>query len=371
MSKASPASDLGPELRCDERVRVRSAEQILATLDANGELEGLPFMPEMLRFCGQVLRVERSAHKTCDTITGASLGRRLERSVHLASSRCDGAAHGGCQAQCLLFWKQAWLERVEPARSSWSWRLLSGAGRAPGAAGSPHGACRLETLRGRAAEPAASDPAGPSYRCQATRLLAATTPLAWWEPTQYLRDWLSGNVALWTLLRAMLLRVLYRFAILWRGYELKVSLYDLVARITGARSWPYAVGTQSGKTPSDKLDLQPGEWVEIKSHDEILETLNGRMNRGMGFAPEMVQYCGQRYRVAARVDKIINEKTGKMLRMKNDCIILDGVVCKSDCSENRLFCPRKIYAYWREIWLRRVDAGQEPGARGSSTSFRA
>jgi hypothetical protein len=29
--------------------------------------------------------------------------------VHLSDLRCDGSAHAGCQAGCLLFWKEAWL----------------------------------------------------------------------------------------------------------------------------------------------------------------------------------------------------------------------------------------------------------------------
>ena len=41
-------------------------------------------------------------------------------------------------------------------------------------------------------------------------------------------------------------------------------------------------------------------------------------------------------------------------------IVLDGVVCKGEYSAKRLMCPRRITAYWREIWLRRVDDGTPP-----------
>ena len=54
-------------LRAGERVRVRPAAEILETLDAHGVVNGLPFMPEMLEYCGRELRVFKSAHKTCDT----------------------------------------------------------------------------------------------------------------------------------------------------------------------------------------------------------------------------------------------------------------------------------------------------------------
>jgi hypothetical protein len=55
------------------------------------------------------------------------------------------------------------------------------------------------------------------------------------------------------------------------------------------------------------------------------------------------------------VTKIIDERTGKMRRMKTPSVILDSVVCQSRYSECRLFCPRSIYSYWREIWLERVE----------------
>jgi len=54
-----------------------------------------------------------------------------------------------------------------------------------------------------------------------------------------------------------------------------------------------------------------------------------------------------------------------MRKMKNDCIILEDVICRSECSEKRMFCPRGIFPYWREIWLRRATG--EPPAPGGRT----
>ena len=45
--------------RAGEFVEVRSAAEILATLDEDGCVDGMPFMPEMLQFCGRRLRVRR------------------------------------------------------------------------------------------------------------------------------------------------------------------------------------------------------------------------------------------------------------------------------------------------------------------------
>src|SRR5689334_21416402 len=98
--------------RVGDWVEVRSAAEILATLDQEARLDGLPFMPEMLQFCGKRFRVGASAHKTCDTISTFK-GRRMRDAVHLAGLRCDGQGHGGCQASCLIFWKHAWLKPAD------------------------------------------------------------------------------------------------------------------------------------------------------------------------------------------------------------------------------------------------------------------
>ena len=76
-------------LRVGDLVEVRSAEEIMATLDERGELENLPFMPEMLEFCGQRLTVHKVAHKLCDTITRTGI-HKMDNAVHLTGSRCDG-----------------------------------------------------------------------------------------------------------------------------------------------------------------------------------------------------------------------------------------------------------------------------------------
>jgi hypothetical protein len=112
----------------------------------------------------------------------------------------------------------------------------------------------------------------------------------------------------------------------------------------------------------------PGEVVQIKSHEEILGTVNEHWrNRGLSFDPEMAKYCGGKYRVLSRVERLINEKTGEMMRMANECIILDGVTCGAHFSEKRVFCPRALYSFWREIWLKRTDQKPDPQSKEFET----
>ncbi|MEO2047112.1 MAG: hypothetical protein ABGX16_11125 [Pirellulales bacterium] len=94
--------------------------------------------------------------------------------------------------------------------------------------------------------------------------------------------------------------------------------------------------------------------IKVNQLDEIVDTLDlSNRNRGMKFDKEMSIYCSERHRVLQRVERIINENTGEMIELSNDCIMLEGVVCRSKYSERRIGCPRAIYCYWREAWLRR------------------
>ena len=108
-SRIHGGSSVMSQLKEGNWVEVRSKEEILSSLDKDGRLEGLPFMPQMFQYCGRRFKVFKRAHKTCDTVSGNTVGRKLSKGVHL-DLRCDGQVYGGCQAACLIFWKEAWLK---------------------------------------------------------------------------------------------------------------------------------------------------------------------------------------------------------------------------------------------------------------------
>jgi hypothetical protein len=337
---------------------VRSKEEILQTLDKSGQLEGLPFMPEMEEFCGRRFRVFKRAHKTCDPPNGLE-GRRMLRAVHLAELRCSGAAHGGCQARCLLFWKDAWLKRIgDDTEAGVCTQRRPPAGAQHVGAGR---GCTAEDVvagtRRQAEEPTSGEPV---YICQSTELAQATEPLRWWDLRQYAEDYKSGNVRLSQMLAGLVLPLYSQVVSAGLGLGAVLRwIYDSIQRTYGGTPYPLRFGKvpRGARTPSVKLDLQAGDLVEVRKYKDILSTITEEgHNRGMIFDAEMVPYCGGTYRVLARVSKIINEKTGKMHHLKSDCIMLDGVVCRASYARYRRFCPRSIYPYWREIWLRRVAA---------------
>jgi hypothetical protein len=59
--------------------------------------------------------------------------------------------------------------------------------------------------------------------------------------------------------------------------------------------------------------LRPGDMVEVLSAQEIFSTLDGQdKNRGLRFTREMQKFCGKRFRVYKKLDKIILEATGEL-----------------------------------------------------------
>lgn len=344
-------------LHAGDAVRVGSLKQIRATLDANGCLDGLPFMPEMVKYCSRRSRVRKRAHKTCDTLYGLGGLRVLVPAVHLDDQRCDGSAHGGCQASCLLFWHEAWLESVpDAARDQVGEVTVSVPGMTqPTAAALPElwsvSAASGETI----------------YKCQATAAPAFTTALSAKDLRQYAEDLSSGNVSLremfWGAFHA-LFRKLMQTGI---GYRYVVATYNWVQARRAAPPNPYVAGTLT-KTPVEVLDLKIGEWVRIKPFNDIMATLDARnRNRGLWFVPEeMGQFCGEVARVTKRIDRLIDEKSGRMLVPKTSSVVLDGIYCTGTTVAKRLNCPRASALFWREIWLERVAPGEIPPDRAAA-----
>jgi hypothetical protein len=326
-----------PAYRRGDAVRVRSTEEILATLDPKGCVDGMPFMPEMLQYTGQEFAVSASAHKTCDAIDLTGTSRGMDRMVHLDGLRCDGSAHGGCQAGCLLFWREEWLEPVSHARAGRTATPPSPAAASP----RPVTTDRLQELTQH------TDHAGETvYRCQATEQLRASRHISGLDPRQYLSDVRTRNVRMRTVLAGLAVLAFNRLQALSRR-----SLPGWL-RIRDGASYPFYRGTGSGhRTPA--VDFLPGDLVQVRDKPEIMATLHPDTsnNGGLWFDPEMVPVCGRQAVVERKVERIINESTGKMRKLR-DCYVLQGVICTGFY---RKFCQRAVPMYWRSAWLRRIE----------------
>jgi hypothetical protein len=203
----------------------------------------------------------------------------------------------------------------------------------------------LERLVSRNVETTASTADEPVFRCQGTDWFDASQPVGWWNLRSFAREWTSGNVSLWQLSKKMALVVLGEI-----GRRLRL--------IPRHRTMPHDPSGEPIETPPPR-GLEPGTLVQIRSGEEIAPTLDARgYNKGLWFDPnEMAPYFGKTFPVRGKVERFIDEKTGKVVQLKRDCYILDGVACSGDRSDGRWFCQRAIFSWWREAWLRPVLDG--------------
>ncbi|NPV63882.1 MAG: hypothetical protein HPY61_14875 [Methanotrichaceae archaeon] len=132
-------------------------------------------------------------------------------------------------------------------------------------------------------------------------------------------------------------------------YSRAKSTYATVF-LRGKRAYPEV--QMNGET-REPLNLQPGELVEVRSKEEIFSTLNERgRNKGLYFMPEMIKFCGKRYKVFKRVSKIRLESNGELRKLKTPSIFLRDVLCDGEFNYG---CERACFLYWREEWLKRVN----------------
>ena len=306
-------------LRPGDLVQVIPPDKILATLDVNGTMDGLPFMPEMIAYCGQRHQIERRAITACYYGPGSRRAFHSDRIVTLRGVRCGGSDHGGCQKACLMFWHEEWLRPATDQKTNGD--VNSDAD---------------ERLRSRL-----KTSSGPkTYFCQASEILRLTYPVERRERyAKYFSGLKAGNFGWFQMVRS-----------LWTGTALRIR-----ERFSGV----YPRG-DARPSPVENLDLQSGEWVEVKPLEEIIETLNRRgQNRGLRFSPDMRRLCGRRLRVASRIDRLVVDGTGQMRQLQNT-VRLEGSTCGCDYIGLGLGgCARCEVTYWREIWLRRTNPPTE------------
>ena len=320
---------VGPMLRAGDLVIVRSPQEIFQTLDPDGTLDGLPIMPEMLEFCGKQFRVLQRVVQS--TIDGAFLKQHTESFVRefrnndvviLTGVRCSGLNHDGCQRGCAVFWKEAWLQKVDARRAD--------------EAAVPELDQSATAIMASQLKTKAS---AKIYFCQSSEFLTATIHLsAGRRLRKCIESVAVGNVTPWVMLEG----VLWWF---WWKARHKVMGEHVKGTVT--------------ETPTECLNLQAGELVEVKSLQEIIATLNSQArNRGLHFSGDQRQFCGGRYRVRSRADNFIAEGSGEMKHFRNT-VILEDVLCDSSYFAFG-GCYRADLLYWREIWLKRIAGPAHP-----------
>lgn len=302
-------------LRRGDLVFVKSFEEIVSTLDETGCREGLPFMPEMIPFCGQSYEVQSRLDRIC--VEAPRFGfRSMSNVVVLKGLECSGINHDSCQRSCMLLWKEDWLRSSGDGEEEKNDKAI----------------INVDSLQTRRDD--------GRYICQSSELVNASFDGKFTISETWASEYLKGNVSHDRVIPLMA----------FPAY-LKVR-----ARLTGIPPWQIRGVLQ--KTPGGSLGLQPGDWVEVKSLEEIRSTLSQKgRNRGLTFTRLQSPYCGQRFRVKTRVENMILEGSGEMRTLK-DTVLLEGVTC-----DGYIFpggCSRGVYHFWREIWLRKLDDPAQP-----------
>jgi hypothetical protein len=320
----SQDKQVASRLHRGDLVIVRPANEILRTLDSEGTLDGLPVMPEMLAVCGQTFRVLQNVVQAC--VDGAFLKVHTESYVRefrnnnvvtLEGVRCSGVDHGGCQRGCAISWKEAWLRKVGPGFEDTETHTN------PNNAVAVRPDLRLKTK---------TESGG--YYCQGSEFLKATLHLSFGQRIGKCFE----AVAVQNLSAAgMAKRIL-----VWTWWKVRRQLMG-----------EHAKRAQT-KTPTESMNLQPGELIEVKSFEEIVATLDNKgCNRGLHFSGDQRPFCGGRYRVRSAASRFIGDGSGEMGHFRNT-VILEDVLCDS-AYYSFGGCYRSEFLYWREIWLKRIE----------------
>lgn len=107
------AKNLAPVIpfQTGDLVRVRSREEIQATLDPFKELKGCAFLPDMYQYCGTRQHVLKSMQNFMDERDYKL--KKVRGVILLENIICNGTpSFGACDRCCFLFWREEWLEKI-------------------------------------------------------------------------------------------------------------------------------------------------------------------------------------------------------------------------------------------------------------------
>jgi hypothetical protein len=292
-------------------VKVKSLEDIIKTLDKNSAFEKLPFMPEMLKYCGQTFQIQAKITKTCYEDNGLCFGEFAQNNVvSLKKIRCDGKSHSDCKRDCTIFWKTDWLEHVENGKIQFSTN---------------------DQIFENENHNLKTNSSQDTFYCQMTELKKATIPInRIKEIKTILQDYKIGNYTFFDTVKNVIIPLYFK---------LKRKLF-------------FTISKNNLKTDTISIGLKSGERVRVKPMSKIINTLDSNgCNKGLAFTADMRRYCGKEFIVRERLDKMILGDSGKMISLKNT-VTLDGII--SGCHYIMGGCLKNEFVFWREIWLERV-----------------
>jgi hypothetical protein len=111
-ARALPTNSKATDFRAGDLVRIRSGEDIRATLDGWGELRNCLFMEGMWQYCGTIQRVLKPLERFVDERDYGV--KQSSGIVLLEGAICQGTEmFGRCDRCCFFFWRKEWLEKID------------------------------------------------------------------------------------------------------------------------------------------------------------------------------------------------------------------------------------------------------------------
>jgi hypothetical protein len=112
VSPAPIANVANTRLKAGDLVRVRSRQEIEATLDNWRELKGCAFLEYMWQYCDTTQRVLQPMERFLDERDYRV--KKCKGIILLDGVICHGTpTFGRCDRCCHLFWREEWLEKID------------------------------------------------------------------------------------------------------------------------------------------------------------------------------------------------------------------------------------------------------------------
>jgi hypothetical protein len=135
-----------------------------------------------------------------------------------------------------------------------------------------------------------------------------------------------------------------------KKYLKRFFIYINKLSITGHKAEPMQIRNE---VKSTAVHLQAGDWVRVKSIEEIQSTLNRfKELKGCAFLEDMKQYCNTEQRVFKVLERFLDERDYQVKKAKG-IVLLEGVFCQGTPVFGR--CDRSCLSFWREEWLEKIS----------------
>ncbi len=95
-------------------MRIKSKEEIVATLDKTNRNRGLSFDGEMSNYCGRTARVRARVNRLIEESTGEMIDIKSD-CIILEGVVCAADYHRFCTRAIYPYWREIWLEKIGDA----------------------------------------------------------------------------------------------------------------------------------------------------------------------------------------------------------------------------------------------------------------